>query len=433
MSNVEVAIRRSPGLLANLMLFGTMITLGRVQEVFVFLWPLRLVLVMFLIMGISLLMKGGTSRYRLNMLWLSPTFRKFVLFVGIMIASVAFSVYGSKSLGFLKEFILYCGIFLLALNCQVDRREDLNYVIGGAVLTLIVLGLICFLHPRVVGGRVAANWTYDPNDTALLFVMILALVLPAMKHVKPLYKWALRSAAVLGLGAIVLTQSRGGLVALVGTVTVWALSHGVKGVVRLAMFGGLALMLVLAFAPPEKLSRFTSMVNLEDDYNMTAKHGRIEVWKNGLELFQKNMLTGTGLSTFIVAEGQTHSGGKWSEAHNAFIEIGAELGIFGLAAFLAMLFSAWRRAAPKDENDWLGKGIRLSLTAYVFGGMFLSWGYIFVLYFVLFIAMVRERVLALEPAQAPVLADSPPVSRSAAQAEAVRAAPRRRYKMKERK
>jgi len=402
MNSVGHAVRiSSPGFLSYLMLYSTLITLGRLQEVFTFLWPLRLAMVTFFVMGVAMLMNGGMNMHRLHLLWFSQTFRRFVLFLAIMAASVLFSVYMGKSLGFLKEFVLYCGVFLLALNCQVNRREDFEYVLSGAVLTLIALGLICFLHPRGVESRVAASFTYDPNDTALLFVMILALVLPAYKHVGVGRKWVLRGVALLSLGAIILTQSRGGLVALVGTLSAWALSRGFKGVMRFAILGGLTLVLVLAVTPPEKLERFTSLVKLEQDYNLESKHGRIEVWKNGFELFRENWLTGTGLSTFAVAEGQTHRGGKWSEAHNAFIEVATELGIFGFAAFLAMLVSAYRNAGPRDEADWLGKGIRLSLTAYFFGGMFLSWGYNFVLYFVLFIAMIRERVMALEQA-APV-------------------------------
>lgn len=397
MSTTVKLITRSPGFLDKFMVIVPLFLLGRVQEVFPVLWPLRLVLVTSLLLLITVMFNGGLAKARLALFWHSRTFRWFTAMLGIMFLSVFFSIYKSQSLFFLIDFCEFFGIVLLALNCQVNRKEDLKFSLIGTALTLFVMAIICYVSPRYVGdGQVAANLSYDPNDTALFFVMILALILPAMNYVPRFYKWCLCALAVMGGGVIILTQSRGGLIACVVTLAAWGLSRGVKGVFRFFVVAGLGLALVIVTVPVEKLERFSTLLNLEEDYNLTAKHGRLDVWNNGLKLLQENWITGTGVSTFVIAEGQVNEGGKWSSAHNSFLQVAVELGMPGFIFFMGMLFSAYRMAKPRDDTDWLGRGLRLSLISFFAGGMFLSWGYHFVLYFVLCVAMIRERLLALE-------------------------------------
>lgn len=432
MDNTPVTKKRPARYLDILMVIVPILLLGRVQEAFIFLWPFRLVLIICIAMLLGLLANKGFALPRLRLFFLSPTFKWFLSMVILMTLSVAWSVYNSKSLGFLTQFAQFCGVFLLTLNCQVKDRDGLRYVLMGTLLTMFILALLCFINPRFVDGRITAVYTYDPNDIALLFVMMLALTMPAWAYVSKAYKWCLGVTGLMCVGAIILTQSRGGLLAGVGVLCLWALSRGVKGVVRMALLGALGLMIIIAVVPAEKLGRFGTIVDIEDDYNMTARHGRIDVWKNGLELYKEHFVLGTGVATFLVAEGQVNKGGKWSEAHNAFIEVAVELGTPGFIIFMGMLISAYRRAKPQYPGDWLGEGIRLSLVGYMVGGMFLSWGYSFVLYYVLSIAMVRERVAALEARQAPVKAperqqEAPQSSRRGP----VLVGGKRRYKMRE--
>ena len=395
MSPAVTSITRSPGFLDKFMVIVPLFMLGRVQEAFPALWPLRLVLVTSLLLFITVMFNGGLAKPRLVLFWRSRTFRWFTAMLAIMFVSVFFSIYKSQSLSSLIDFFQYFSVLLLALNCQIHRREDLRFVLFGTALTLFVMGITCYVHPRYVSGQLAANWSYDPNDTALFFVMVSALILPAMNYVSRVYKWCLCALAVMGGGVVILTQSRGGLIACVATLMVWGASHGAKGLFRMVVVLGLGYALVMATVP-EKMERFSTLFSLEEDYNLTAKHGRMEVWKRGVKLVQDNWLTGTGVATFVIAEGQINEGGKWSSAHNSFLQVAVELGLPGFIILMGMLFSAYRMAKPREEDDWLGRGIRLSLVSFLAGGMFLSWGYHTVLYFVLCIAMVRERVLALE-------------------------------------
>lgn len=391
---------RRPRFLDKLMVFLPVLMVGRVQEIFPILHPLRLLLVSSLLLILVLLANGGFATSRLALLWHSKTFHWFITLVGIMLFSVLFSIYKSQSLFYWVDFCQFFGFLLIALNCQIDRKEDLRYPLMGIAFTLGVMSFLGYVAPRYVDGRVASSWSYDPNDTALFFIMILALVLPAAKYVRSLYKWGLYLITVMSIGIIILTESRGGLIAAVVALLAWGMSRGFKGMLKLLLIGTLGVVLILAVVPSEKLARFNTILNLEEDYNVTAKHGRLDLWKNGLVLLGNHWLTGTGLSTFLVAEGQIHEGGKWMRAHNSFLEIAVELGLPGFFIFMGMLISAYKRAKPRNDADWLGSGIRFSLIAYGVGGMFLSWSYHIVLYFVLSIAMMREKILVLEDVSA---------------------------------
>ena len=370
--------------------------LGRVHEAFPILWPLRLVLITSLVLLMVTLFNGGLKANRLKLLWYSTTFRWFSALLCLMLFSVVFSIWPSKSLYYFADFFQYFTILLLALNCQINQREDFRFCITGIVLTIFIMGGICFITPQYTDGRVHGNLSFDPNDTALFIIMTIMLVLPSMSYIKTLYKMLLCMLTLMGVGVLVLTESRGGLIALVVTIAAWGLSGGFKGILKVAVFAFFGLTLLLILFPTERFERFSTIFDLKEDYNVTAKHGRIDVWKNGFKIFQDNWIVGTGVATFATAEGQVNEGGKWSSAHNSFLQIAVELGLPGFLVFVGMLFSAYRWAKPRDEADWFSKGIRLALICFCVGGMFLSWGYHWVLYFILSIAMIRERVLALE-------------------------------------
>ena len=81
------------------------------------------------------------------------------------------------------------------------------------------------------------------------------------------------------------------------------------------------------------------------------KESEMEVWKRGVGYMLRRPVLGVGADNFYVAEGtlsergrqqQFGRGFKWSAAHNSFVQIGAELGIPGLVAFIAMLIVAFR-------------------------------------------------------------------------------------------
>src|SRR3989442_13656065 len=98
----------------------------------------------------------------------------------------------------------------------------------------------------------------------------------------------------------------------------------------------------------------------------------MEVWKRGIGYMLGRPLLGVGAQAFGVAEGtlapeavereEYGKGFKWSTAHNAFVEIGAEIGVLGLLLFGALLVGGFRglaraRRGPQREAAVLARAL----------------------------------------------------------------------------
>jgi len=147
----------------------------------------------------------------------------------------------------------------------------------------------------------------------------------------------------------------------------------------------------------------------------------VQVWKRGLGYMMQHPVLGVGAGNFPTAEGTisplirtTPSGRgiKWMQAHNSFVEVGAELGVPGLLFFVLMLSSAFRalrdvgRSNPPGTTKehsapptQLAQALTASLVGYVVGGFFLSLAYRDLLFVLLaLIVGLRKTTLPLRPA-----------------------------------
>jgi O-antigen ligase len=249
---------------------------------------------------------------------------------------------------------------------------------------------------------------YDPNDLALSLVMIF-----------PLSWWCFRSAAsgyrrflaFLGMltivGGIMAAQSRGGLLALGAAVCVLGYRSR-NSLTPLAATLALTAAAVLVVFPSGVFDRYASILQYQTDESAVA---RLAVWKAGLQMFADHPLTGVGAGAFETVYGMYYidregAGNIWRAAHSSYIEVAAELGIFGLLAWLAVLASGFftlvraRRALSMSEpafdeqrelSNWVDAATA-SLVSFLVGGMFLSRAYDVVLIILLAMASVALRV-----------------------------------------
>jgi O-antigen ligase len=207
--------------------------------------------------------------------------------------------------------------------------------------------------------------------------------------------------------AIVKTGSRGGLVglALMGLVMLWTAPPRRRLTYTLAATLGIAV--VMLTASDDLRVRMRSIVSEDksaEDYNFTDRDGRMAIWKRGIGYMRSHPLIGVGVDSFETAEltlsGKTDEGYgiRNSAAHNSLVQIGAELGVFGLLAYLTAIVSACvslvraRRAASaaarlgtgQAESEVSLTGTALtSLAGIVVTGFFLSFGYHAITMFVL--------------------------------------------------
>ena len=197
---------------------------------------------------------------------------------------------------------------------------------------------------RQTGGalkRFAAG-NVDPNDLA----MTMALALPmawylGQTYQKPLLRWICRAYLPVGVLALGLTGSRGGLLAGMFALTIvpftmTRLTPGrlVMTIGLLAISGGLAVVYV-----PEKIVQrlATTSTEVED----LSLGGRFRLWRAGMKAFADAPLIGYGTGGFIRAiSPQLGTGAQ--VAHNSFISVLVEEGLIGLILYLLMFLAAYR-------------------------------------------------------------------------------------------
>ncbi|MFB0534687.1 MAG: O-antigen ligase family protein [Anaerolineae bacterium] len=194
------------------------------------------------------------------------------------------------------------------------------------------------------------------------------------------------AATLITLAIVILTQSRGAYLALAVGLLVMALLR------RPELLWGTPLLLIGAGAAVRRFGLYP----LVDAILMTDAFGGVEkrqqVWSAALSMIGHFPLTGIGLGTFDQTLSSMYPfsalyGPKANvhHAHNLFLQVGVDLGLPGLCAFVALLIislrAAWRVWRFRGRRDWkdasaLGLGLFISLIVMSLHGVVdaASWG-----------------------------------------------------------
>jgi O-antigen ligase len=267
------------------------------------------------------------------------------------------------------------------------RREQLlllrAYSLGSIVSS--VGTLIGFYNQTGIQSGRYSGLGFNPGDLAF----ILALSIPvslylAVQERKTALVWVDGAATVLAFCAIVLTASRGSLIACIPTLFMFPflfpkLRWGRNFVILL--FLALAGIGSWLFMPESSWSRLST---IGTEISSGTLNERTMIWQVGWQVFGQAPFQGVGAGAYGPALGHTlgwasDAGGSPSTgdavgrlvAHNTFFSILVEQGAIGFSLFLALLltlvFSAWK--LPKVERVfWL-----CILLTWTIGSLDLTW------------------------------------------------------------
>ncbi|WP_353117836.1 O-antigen ligase family protein [Nitratidesulfovibrio sp.] len=350
----------------------TLVVFTRIGELFPVLMPLHLGKVGFAFSAMVLLAAGGRTFGELPRM---PLLRHVLLLLAIAACGVPFSVWRAGALEGLEAYAQTVYVFVALVLLAVRGRVGVLRM--GLLLGVMVLGT-CLLLERGFS-RAYVSTTYDANDLAVLFAMFIpVLVAEGMAGVGGMRVagWVGAATAFVGMA---MTQSRGGLIAL-GVMAVQVVLSSRRRVPLLVLLV-VAAVVFYHYADASYWDRFSILGDAEDDYNVSDKTGRIELWKSGLEMTLAKPFLGVGIGQFAPANFM-YGNGVYLTAHNAYIQIAAETGLVSLCIYLLMLRGMSRiisqgvaRAADdvRARSRWLG--LRYGLTAFMTGILFISKAY----------------------------------------------------------
>ena len=330
-----------------------------------------------------------------NDLTAMPQFKYIMAIFCLALVGAPFGDWPADSLDAVFNSFLKLIIFIyLLVKCVADEGALLQ-VIWSLCLSAVALSTAALLNPLKTDGRVYVSDTYDPNDLALTLCVILPLMFYLQENstgVKRIF--ILAAMAMLGL-VVIKTGSRGGLITLCAISALLLYQKGPRyAVKRIPLILVFAVIFMLT-APREQLDRMLSVFGLQSDAYQTAPaDDRIVLWKLTQNVMLENPLLGCGMGQLSNANGRA-AGGNWHTAHNAYLQVGAELGVFGLWSFLAMLFFSWRslrRERYGFQRPWIVDGLSASLLGLCVGSMFLSWAFTTATYFIVALTVVVHKI-----------------------------------------
>ena len=354
---------------------------------------------------------------------------KLAIFLLILaILSVPAGIFDGNSFRFLTEdhikTVLFMTLIVTGLKSVGQVRKFASIQVLGA---FIYCGVVV-MRARMVNGRMIGVAYYDANDIGMLCVCILPIAVTMLRKGTPnhLRMLGLATLPVLLL-ALAKTGSRGGFLGLiaVGIFMLMRFDSFTKGARMATVIT--ALLGLSIFGGDQYWALMKTMLNPSEDYNMKEETGRKEVWKRGMGYMIRRPILGVGAANFYVAEGtlseiakrqEFGKGLKWSTAHNSFVQIGAELGVFGLIAFILMLRAAYKSTVPPSRpanfrneqlqaTDALGRALGCAMVGFLVTGFFLSQGYGALLYTLLGMIVAYDFARRAEAAQLVTAGDAP--------------------------
>lgn len=370
------------------------IYLGRIQELIPGLSGLYIAKIA---MILSILLLFLTAKNVLNddfKVWQVPQIKYVLLILACIVASIPFSMWRGGSVDALINHLKLL-LFIWIVIQGINSTNDIQKISWSYAFTLLALCLFSLLAPKLTAGRISVSGTYDSNDLALVMVMSVPILFYMMESHVGLKKLVLLVTLFLMTIVVLKTGSRGGLLALISVTGIILYRKGIRyTAIRIPVLI-IILLVALSYTSSDMHQRYSDFFAINEDYNNTSQGGRLEIWKRGLTLMVNHPLLGTGAGSYAVADGTTHEWGKWSAAHNSFIQIGVELGIIALIFQIKLIqisLQAVRRQVDGYPLQWLPKGVEVGLYGYCVGAFFLSWAFSSLFYFFIALSIVYVKV-----------------------------------------
>lgn len=241
------------------------------------------------------------------------------------------------------RFITLTNLALVAPLVCLNHQDRLRRFL----LVNIALGLLMLPLGHVSSeGLIAFGSTHIATGRALGFGVLgsVYLYLRRPSLAGRLFWLAVGAALLAGL---LLSGSRGSFVALVVAVVVAGVlalvaRRGRRRILAVAAAAGTMALGVTLFAPTaaETMNRRLT-TTVADPLTLTART-RLERATAAVDAFVANPVFGVGIGGFDVIFANADTG-RGDYPHNVFLELAAELGLLGLAAFLLLLFRSLRR------------------------------------------------------------------------------------------
>lgn len=227
----------------------------------------------------------------------------------------------------------------------------------------------------------------DPNFASLNIVTLFPLTYFYTIGYLSGKRW--RNFLILGIAieiiAILLSFSRAGLIALLFAFLLIIISEKIN--IKIYFLIILLLIIIISFLPLQEIKDRSSSVlkfyqNINNPYYLSITYpslwNRYNFMIGAWKMFKDNLIIGVGFGNFMYNIPQYSLLSVEAGAHNTYLELAAELGIFGAIVFLILLYLCWKninislKLCNNKNIIPILKGLKIGFLVYLFGALFLT-------------------------------------------------------------
>lgn len=309
----------------------------------------------------------------------------FAAFAVVLYLSGIFAVYPEESAVWMYVFVNWALVYVLTTAIVTTPRR---------MIIFLALFLLWSFKLSQFGAREFAmrgfgfttwgimgpqGWFQNSGELAIqmcVFVPMAVMFVWSLRDRLP--RWAIWAGmlALPGTGAltVVATSSRGGQLGLAAAVVTLILftRHRVRGLLG----GAVVLAALWSVLPDEQVERFRDAG--EDETSVA----RMVYWEHGREIIRDHPILGIGYRNWLPYYRSEYNP-RGELPHNILVEAGAELGLVGLAAFLALagmtvVMNQRTRRLARGTGEWgpflmnTAAGLTAALVGFLVSGMFVT-------------------------------------------------------------
>ncbi len=283
-----------------------------------------------------------------------------LLFLIVGLISTFTSLYFYNSYITWLRLLNYIFIYFLIVNWITDRRQ-INLLISTMLILVGITTLLGFYRVIIIWQNLGPQpalgvrlWVANihPNEIATYLLLIMPIVISLL--LTPISLKSKIPLVILLLAmfiSLVLTYSRGGWLAFLVMLATLLILKGERLIGKvltgrriLILAGAILILILLIIFIPNPISR--RLASLTKAGSLEEVDIRFVIWRSAWSMLADNLWTGVGLSNYYLANPIYWKGPTYAEittrgfmytAHNLFLNIGVEMGIFALALFVIIL------------------------------------------------------------------------------------------------
>ena len=304
------------------------------------------------------------------------------VYLGIAFLSLFFTVYFHATLTEFYKVLTYISLFYIIYD-SINSKKDVEFLLNAILLLgliLSALGILAFVGTRnhlqgaffvflknsglIQGLRISSTLQYANTFAAFLILQFFVAVGFLLEKKSLILKVVYGTLSLLFLITLLLTQSRGGIIAFILALIIYFVlargndrkisALGLAGVIL--VFASLVLIKSNLFLPVIK-SFWNRVVTLLAFFGGKKSNlslaNRENMLKDSLKILKEHPIFGTGNGTYQYVYMKYRSAYFFAKfPHSIFFQVLDETGIVGAAAFLYMLYDLIRGAVNKIKKHY---------------------------------------------------------------------------------